>query len=58
MEINESVGPDNVVTKEYFLNDWAVLYKEFIRWYLNTEAWVQAHANPCWVYGGQNVTFS
>jgi hypothetical protein len=47
MEINECVGPDNVVTKQGFLNDWAGLYKEVIRWYLNREAWVQTYANPC-----------
>jgi len=58
MEINEGLGPDNVVTTQFFLNYWALLYKEFIRWHLNTEAWVQTHPNPCWVCGGQNVTFS
>jgi len=58
MEINECVRSDNVVTKQFFLSDWALLYKEFIRWHLNTEAWDQTHANPCWVYGGRNVTFS
>jgi len=48
MEINECVGPDNVVTKQVFLNDWVVLYKKVIRWHVNREAWVQTHANPCW----------
>jgi len=57
MEIYECVGPDNVVTKQFFLNDWVVLYKEVISWHLNTEACVPTHANPRWGYGGKNVTF-
>jgi len=57
MEINECVGSDNVVTNQFFLNDWAVLYKEVIRWHLNAEAWVPTHANPCWGYGGKKCHF-